>query len=139
METLPEAVARADRIVVGRVSHYTFGSWGSSISVVCESTLKGPATPTVTVPVAGGPFPADATFSTAVLMESEAAPVLLPGKRAVFFLEASPPDGGLWIQGFSGQYEVVGGAVQPVSGNPFGDSIRGMSLADFVARIRQAG
>lgn len=132
--TLAQAVAHADTIVVGQVSTYDFGSWGSSSTIAVDTMLKGNRATTVTFDVPGGPQPTNISFTAAQLVQSEAAPILLPGDRAVLLFDRAP-DGHLYVQPFTGLYTIQGTLVQALAENPFGSTVNGESLATFIATV----
>lgn len=137
--TFDAAVAKADVVALGRVTEYKFGSWGASATLQVENPLKGEALAggTLTVSLAGGPFP-DESFTTAVLAEAEAAPALLPGDRAVLLLQRSPDGRGFDVQPFSGHYRLdPSDRVRALPGNAFGREVEGMNVGDFTREVRQ--
>lgn len=136
--SLDAATARADLIVLGEAVDYKFGSWGSSVTLKVEAVLKGQMATTVTVSLPGGPQPDNADFTKATLVEGEAAPILLPGDRALLFLQRSPDGKRLSVQPYSGYYRVdPSGKVHPLTGNTFGGGLDGTDIAQFTVAVAQ--
>lgn len=136
-QTLGAAVDKADVIAVGEVVEYKFGRWGSSITLHVESTLKGKHASTLVVPLPGGPYPRDREHKDVYLVEAENVPILLPGDRAMLFLDQSAEDGRFDVQPSSGHYRLdKANKVRPLPSNPFAQAVDGMKLADFVRDIR---
>lgn len=136
--SLDAATAKADIIAVGEAVDYKFGSWGSSVTLKVETIFKGEPASTLTVSLPGGPQPDNLEFTKATLVEGEATPILLPGDRALLFLQRSADRKRLSVQPYSGHYRVDAvGTVRPLAGNRFGRGLEGMTLVDLVAAIRQ--
>lgn len=136
--TLDAATARADFIVIGQAIDYNFGSWGSSVTLKVESVLKGQAATMLTVSLPGGPQPANADFTKATLVEGEAAPILLPGDRALLFIQRSADGEEVSVQPYSGHFRVDPmGRVHPLAGNAFGRDLDGADVAQFSMAIAQ--
>ncbi|MBA2725019.1 MAG: hypothetical protein H0U53_03425 [Actinobacteria bacterium] len=136
--SLEAAVAAADLIVLGEAVEYKFGSWGSSVTLKVESMLKGEAGNTITVSLPGGPQPKNLAFTEVTLVEGDAAPILLPGDRAMLFLRRSSSGDGLGVQPYSGHYRIDStNKVRPLPQNAFGLAVSGMEVEAFSAVIRQ--
>ncbi len=87
--TLSAALDHADLVVLATASAVRFDSdavLGARVTLKIERTLKGSTSPTLEIPMGGGPEPAG-TWEEVILGYEENAPLLLPGDRAVLFLE----------------------------------------------------
>lgn len=135
---LDAAIARADVIALVEAMEYKFGSWGSSVTLKVESLLKGPSATTLTVSLPGGPQPRNLEFTEAKLVEGEAAPILLPGDRAVLFLERSRDGERLNAEPYSGHYRVdASNKIQALPGNSFRRDVDAMNVDDFMRTVRE--
>lgn len=136
--TLEVAIARSDVIVHGEAIQYSFGSWGSSMTLKVEAVLKGKAGSAITVSLPGGPQPKNLEFTDVLLAEGEASPILLPGDRAMLLLQRSADGADFSVQAYSGQYRIDSSdKVSALPGNTFGRTVAGMNITDFVGTIRQ--
>lgn len=97
--------------------------------------LKGVTEAAYEVEYTGGPEPWP-DWDSAELGFAEGAPWLLPGDRAVLFLETDPDRGVLNVQSWSGTYAVsAAGVVHALEGNVFGPEVDGMTVDEFLAEI----
>lgn len=132
-QTLADAKAHATLIVVGRVRSIRPTAFdGTYVTMDIDRSLKGAASGTLLVHQGGGLRPTP-DWKGMFIADAPNAPLLLPGHRFIVFLQGTSAE----VQGFTGEYELVGGAVRPTKLNPFGDSVSGKSEAEFVAAIGQ--
>ncbi len=147
--SLTAALRQADLVVEGAVTTVVYTPAGTvdtvrivavhKVSDSAEARL-GTARPTeIQITLGYSPEP-DSTFSLDAgrLAFRENQPVLLPGARAMLFLQVSqmehlPP---FAMQSFTGGYEIdAGGRIVPVPDNPFAAQVRGMPAEQFAALI----
>ena len=139
--TFDDAVRYADLIVVGTVKRADFGFKGlvgaTRLVVQPSEVLMGSRPKELIVLQMGGPM---IQGNQEVLAQAEADPILLPGDRALLFLVANDNvvKGTFGIIPWAGSYSLATGAPVPVEGNRFAEDVRGLSLADFRARILDA-
>lgn len=140
-ETFDQAAQAAGAIVVGAVEKVAFDTqppWWASVTLSVEQTLKGTPAGEITLRQGGGPWPY-LDWDSAVLVSAEADPPLLPGDRAILFLQDSAPDGVYEAQPWTGQYLVSSdGRVSAPEANPFASSVGGLSLDAFAALVHAA-
>lgn len=111
---------------------------GARVTLKIERILKGSTSPTLEIPMGGGPEPAG-TWEEVILGYEENAPLLLPGDRAVLFLEYDQRTKSYGVQSFSGEYLVdAAGKVQALEMNPFAAEVNGKTVDQFAAAIRTA-
>jgi hypothetical protein len=134
---LAKAVAAADAIVSGAARSIQFSAdGGATVVFSAQQVLKGTVGPDVTIAMVGGPRP-EPDFVTAYLAYADAAPLLLPGDRAILFLQRSGAPNVYEVQSYSGYYRTEGGTVGALPENPFAKEVQGLSETAFVARVRQ--
>jgi hypothetical protein len=139
-QSLDESVRSASAAVVGRVVNVEFGPFtGALVTMLVESSLKGPARAGTSVQIlmGGGPFP-DPQFKDGVLLFFENAPLLLRGDRALVLLEEPSAEGVHTAQGFTGLYNLQGGVARGVEGNPFLAQVDGLPEAALFSRVAAA-
>jgi hypothetical protein len=147
---LAEATADADLIVEAVVESVTSEVYHmfplSTVMLRVSSSAKGNVSDgdSIVVKMAGGPLPASSKFNPeeAVLVYDEPAPLLLPGDRAVLFLQLNPDgkqilDGEYTPQNFTGIYRVSGdGHLSALEGNPFAKDSEDWSVNSLFQQIR---
>ena len=134
--SLSEAVAKADLIVGGTISDFRPTPFSGIDTVInVQRTIKGSVGSTIVITQSGRLQPT-ADRSGIEIGEAANGRMLLPGDRAVLFLQKTEPageaSGGYYIQSFSGWYQAVGGKVQSNPFNTFGASVEGKTEAEFV-------
>lgn len=137
LEDLPTAVDQATLIVIGTSRAISFEPMaGATVTFEVEQALKGPPGDSVRIQQGGGPMPGpDWSLDTGTLGYAPGERLLLPGDRALLFLETAA--GGTYhVQSFTGIYRLEDGAVAALDLNPFGAEVDGSTESDFVARIR---
>ena len=131
--SLVAAVAKADLIVVGTAQGVEFEAFaGARVKFGVQGYLKGGGRDVIVIRMGGGPFPGP-DYESGVLVYDESAPLLLPGDRAVLFLERGTGD--LYVQPWSGLYSVSDGQVQPVEFSPFADEVAGLGEREFLEKV----
>jgi hypothetical protein len=143
---LSSAVGAADLIATGTVSKVEFVPGKALVTFALNTKIKdriSQAAPEVIVEMSGGPVPGfgqgydSQDYKNAVLDYLEAAPILLPGERAVLFLtpsEITPAH--QIVQNFSGYFKLEGGQVHALSGNPFAAAVDHRPESQFIDAIR---
>lgn len=105
------------------------------VTLKIDRVLKGSTGSTLEIAMGGGPAPAG-NWDEVHLVFDENAPLLLPGDRAVLFLEYEDSIQSYLVQSFSGEYLVdSAGNVQALEINPFAAEVNGRSLDEFAAVI----
>lgn len=135
---LPSAVHGADVIVVGTAKSIALEPSVSRVTVTVEEAIKGAPGGSVTVYQSGGLRPTP-DWTGMVVADSPSAPTLVPGTRAVLFLQHRPEDDGYNVLPFVGTYVISDGVSAPLEYNPFADNVRGLSVAALKAAIQTAG
>lgn len=131
---LQQAVAAADRIVVGEVATIRPTTGGTTeVTLTVTKTIKGPAASTVVFAQYGGLQPKADWSGPSSILQLPGQQLLLPGDYAILLLQAW--SNGYYIQPISGFYLLVRGGVQPDSLNAWGASVTGLSEAAFVALL----
>jgi hypothetical protein len=134
---LESAVEDAEIIVVGTAAELEYKEHSTVVVFQVESFLKGDSIDqqTLRIWMSGGPEPRrDFAFESATLTYSVAAPLLLPGDRAVLLLQNHARIG-LYVQDFSGHYLVKNGRITPLPGNEFRNELSGLTEGSFVTRL----
>jgi len=133
---LASAVSRAEVIVVGDVTDIKpTVSGGTRTTLAVKHVLKGGDFSSLEMAQASTLEPT-LDWKKTEISDVPAAPLLLPGDRAILFLVNSPI--GYVIPSPSGWYQVVGGIVNPGPLNPFASEIEGLSEAGFAERVSAA-
>jgi len=137
--TLDEAVDAATAIIIGTVTGLRPDRFSTVITVNVERSLKGNIARRPIQIIQGSGFQPGLDWSGVVIADHPNDPLMLPGTRAVLFLQkSSSPDAEFSIQGFSGHYELKAGSVTVLGGNTFGAAIAGEPEATFVSQILSA-
>lgn len=147
--SLTAALQQADLVIEGAVTTVVYTPAGTMGTVRVVAIYKASDAATARL---GTPRPAEVQVSlgyspepgpgfsldTGRLAFHESEPVLLPGARAMLFLQLGrvehlPP---FAIQSFTGGYAIdASGRIVPVPHNPFAEQVRGLPAAQFVALI----
>ncbi len=147
--SLSAVVEQADLVVEGTVTQvvYTPAATVGTVRVAAVYKASGTATARLGTPrpaevqVALGYRPEpdpDFLLDTGRLAFQENQPVLLPGARAMVFLQVGqaanmPP---FSMQSYTGGYEIdANGRIVPVPHNPFAEQVRGLPVEQFAALI----
>jgi hypothetical protein len=137
---LEQAVMKADLIIVGVVSELqqtAFSGMDTTINV--DQAIKGSVASTVVITQSGRIQPTG-DWTGVEIVEAVNGAMLLPGDRAVLFLQNTDPAGealGEWyIQSFTGWYQVVDGKTRPNAFTGWGASVEGKTESEFVALVR---
>jgi hypothetical protein len=133
----PDAVAKADAIVVGNVTGFSpTPSSGTNTTFAVSQMLKGSPTATLAIMQIGGLSPTeDGTGVT--ISEAGNGAMLLPSDHAVLLLQKDG-EGGYYIQGVSGWFQIVDGVVRANYFNEWRGSVEGKTEAEFVDMIKAA-
>ncbi|MCI0344357.1 MAG: hypothetical protein L0221_02785 [Chloroflexi bacterium] len=135
-DSFAEALIASDIAVVGVVESVEFNpSMTSTVVLRVSSVLRGTAAEFISLRQAGGPQPADESWTNAVLVESRTEPLLLPGDGVLLLLEEQ--QGVQFIQPTSGFFRVEGGVIRPLASNPDAAALEGLEV-DSLARLVQA-
>ncbi len=134
--TLGSALQAADIVVLGEGRSVSFRADGTAWVVIQPArVLKGTPATTYEVEHMGGPEPWP-DWDSPTLGFAEGSPWLLPGDRAVLFLEKDTSRGVLNVQSWSGTYAVSpAGIVHALEGNVFGSPFDGMTVDEFLAEV----
>lgn len=136
--SLDEAVARADAIVIGRVSSVEFifdGETRQLARLEVEQVIRGKADQLFVLNIAGGPRIADEGL---VLTQHPTNPLLVPGDRGLFLLQRMSLTAAYVPQGYSGQFRFsTSGRVETVLGNQFADEVRGIDSRSLVKAVEK--
>jgi hypothetical protein len=127
--SLREAAKHASLIVLATVDRVEFApSLTAKVHLRVEKTLKGVATPELVVIQQGGPQPHDQDWQGIVLAESDVAPLLLPGDRALLFLDQ---DGGqYYVQAHTGELRIANDHVTALKTHPARASLDGKTVSE---------
>lgn len=138
--SLDAAMATAEAVVAGTVTRIAFEPNDTLVTFRVDGVAKGKAPPEVTVVLPGGLRPTS-DFQHAFLAVSAAAPILLPGDRAVLFLnhQSGSAADRFVVPSFTGLYPSANGKLSPIAGNPFAQDVAGMSETQLVTRVREQG
>ena len=134
--SLSDAAARAHVIVAGKVSEVR-PTQGVAIDTVftVEHAMKGTVGSTIAISQAGRLQPTQ-DGSSVEIVQAANAPLLIPGDRAVLFLQetesAGGASGGYYIQSSSGWYQVVDGKIRASPVNTFAASVNAKTEAEFL-------
>lgn len=133
---LPAAVSAADAIVLGRVTEVAFDPSGTIVSLTVEQTLKGLGlSRVIRVRQGSGLWPTP-DWKGATISDDSGDPLLLPGQRALLFLDSYEGQGAEFeVQSMTGHYRLRPEGIQPVDLNPFANAVRNEPEAAFTGRI----
>ena len=120
------------------LGYYAEGFDGTIVTIRLDSVAKGNLSPgqTMEVQMARGPSPYP-NYKDGFLAYAEEAPVLLPGDRAILFLDRDVA-GEYAPHAFTGVYNIVNGQVEALEGNPFGQIAEGLTESAFMTLIRSS-
>lgn len=142
--SLDEGVATADRIVVGRAKKLRpdgSNMFGTDVTFDVERTLKGKREDRITVQQRSSFYPKP-DWKGVLIVDSPGEPLMFPGHRYVLLL-VDDPRFGLYVQLYSGWYELKDGTVHALDMNEFRGEVDGLLERDFVAvveaSVRRAG
>jgi hypothetical protein len=132
---LPVSLGQADVVVVGTAEAVYFTPTDAHVTVAVEQSLKGVTAGTITVLQSAGPTPFP-SWDEPTLGYSENEPLLLPGDRALLFLEYDASAEAYRVQSFTGHYLInPDGKLSALEGNPFGASVNGQTVDQFAATM----
>lgn len=145
-EDLPSTIAHADLIIKGSVKRLDFQPRRTLVTLQVDSVIKdlpGRTPGDVVVSMPGGPVPGlgqDYTsqdFAHAILDYAEYAPIMVQGESAILMLKPTNlPGQSFRVIPHVGQYRLVGGRVEPLDRNPFGQTVNRLPEAEFGALVR---
>ncbi len=135
-QSLRDAEDRSPSIVVGSVSKITPDPqpYGTTVSFHVERAIKGGAAADINIWQSAHLEPTD-DWTSAVIVDAEWAPLLLPGDRYVLFLAPSKEPGKYTVQDFTGTYRVLNGQIQGLPGNPFAESVNGLGETSLISTL----
>lgn len=146
--SLTAALEYADLVVEGRVAKVVYTPTGavgtlriatahkaSDAAVACLGSARATE---AQVGLGYSPEPPDRNSPEGVLAFDENQPLLLPGARALLFLQVGQVrDASVFvIQSYTGGYAIdANGQIAPVDGNPFAALVRGLTPEQFTALV----
>ena len=134
---LPDAVAKAELIVVGSVIGFSpIPRGGTLTTLAVEETLKGSPAATVTY-MQGSQISPTEDWTGVTVSEAPNEGLLVPGDRAVLLLQRND-EGVYLVQHVSGWFRIVDGSVKANGYNDWSVSVNGRSEADFVQQLTAA-
>ncbi|MHB8324045.1 MAG: hypothetical protein ACYDHB_06410 [Candidatus Dormibacteria bacterium] len=134
-QTLEQAVASAEYIVVGRATAIKPTPFsGTLVTLAVTERLKGPSVQEVTIVQPGGLQPTS-DWAGVVIASAPQDPLLLPGQEALLFLTRAEESTNFTVQPVTGIYPISGGSVEAALGNPFAPEVSGRALAAVKGQI----
>lgn len=136
-QSLEAAVASADLIAIVEVRTFTPTIYGIDSELDIEHVIKGESSGS---PLYHQPSRVEwnADGSLAISEATSAAPLLFPGDRVLLFLKHSGYDNGYVPESFTSVNVLTQGVVSPLEGNPFRESLYGLTEAEAVALLEAA-
>ena len=145
---LAEALEKGPLVVHGTVTNVQFKQHADGlpyayITFAVTSVIKGTAAKEITVTQFGGPWRESQAADNAkpVLLQSAEDPVVLIGDEVIWVLAPATWDAsGAYATAWpiTSLYRFEQGAAVPLEGNPFGDSVRGLTADALAVRMRDA-
>jgi hypothetical protein len=134
-ESLSAAVSDADLVVIATAMSITFlPDQTTEVQLSVEQRLKGAMTGNLLIVLPGGLQPAGPDWTNAVLAESDATPLLLPGDRGIFLLQRV--GNRYHVQSHTGEMRISGGRVSVLDTNPARTSVDGLPLDEVADLLR---
>jgi hypothetical protein len=137
-ESLSAAVADADLIVIARAISIEFlPDQTTQVHLSVEQSLKGVRASDLSIVLPGGLQPAGPDWAEAVLAESEATPLILPGDYGIFLLQKVGDR--YEVQSHTGEMRLDEDTVSVLRTHPAHDSIDGLPLDEVADLLRALG
>ncbi len=133
------ALQAAQLIVLGMVTDVSFspgpnGALPSSVATVAvRQTVKGSSPSTLKVLQSGGPV---AQGNNGALAEFETDELILPGDDVILLLKRDSPSEPYRTLLGAGVFFIRGGAVHPEASNAFGEGLKGASVSQVLAFLK---
>jgi len=138
-DNLLDSVARADVVVLGRVTSVKFQPTADAVvQVQVDKRIKGSAGDVITLVVPWMLLPSK-DWKEVGIGYVEAVPVMYPGDSVILLLQSDPGHPGAFgVQPWSGLYQIADGSIHAVDGNPFAKEVQSMSEATLLDTLTRA-